>query len=202
MAAVRANLTIYQGETFERIIRWEMSPFVYKAITGITNAAPVVITAVGHGLATGWRTAVASVLGMVEINAKHAPARDSELVQVTVVDVDHVSLNTVNSAGFGVYVSGGYLQYSTPVDLTGYHARMEIKDRVGGTILLTLTDQTPDFRIVLDNAAHTITLNINAVDTAALAWQSGVYDLEMISPAGRVTRIFSGKITVNREVTT
>lgn len=202
MTAVRSDLVIAQGETFERIIRWEMPPFVYKAITGITAAAPAVVTAIGHGLATGWRVAVVSVVGMTEINAKHSPVRDSEMVQVTVTDADHVSLNTVNSAGFSPYVSGGYLQYSTPVDLTGYHARMEIKDRIGGTIRLTLTDQTPDFRIVIDNSAHTISLGISAVDTAGLTWDTGVYDLEMVSPAGKVTRIFSGKVTVSKEVTT
>jgi hypothetical protein len=198
----KLNLVIRQGETFTRVIRWETPPYVYKAITAITQAAPVQITAVGHGLKSGWRAAVVSVRGMKEINAEHSPPRDSEFHQVTVVDVDNVTLNDVNSSDFSAYTSGGYLQYYTPVNLTGYTARMTIKDRVGGTALLTLTSGLPDNRIVVDTANNTVTLSILPADTAALGFIKGVYDLEMVSGAGAVTTIFSGSITVAKEVTT
>ena len=199
--AKRLNLTIRQGETFTRIIRWETLPYVYKAITGVTQAAPVAITAVGHGLKTGWRTAVVSVKGMKEINAEHVPPRDSDYNQVTVVDVDTVTLNKVNSADFGAYISGGYLQFYTPVDLTGYSARMDIKDRIGGTVLLPLTSGAPDNRIVLNAAENTITVTITAVDTAALDFTKGVYDLELVAPTMAVTTIYSGTVTITKEVT-
>src|SRR4051812_26084766 len=111
MAAKVQALEIREGETFQRVIRWGEPPSIYKPITGITNAAPAVITAIGHTLKTGWRVAPMSVLGMTEINAKHTPPRDSEYKQVTFVDADHVSLNTVNAADFSVYESGGYLAF-------------------------------------------------------------------------------------------
>jgi hypothetical protein len=195
------NLTIRQGETFQRIIRWEMPPFVYKPITGITKAAPAVVTCPAHGLVNGWRVAVVSVNGMDEINAEHTPPRDTEMVQVTFVDSNTVSLNKVNSAKFSTYASGGYLQFYTPVDLTGYTARMGIKDRIGGTLLLTLSTGA-DTRIAIDPTAKTITVTISAADAAAIAWRKGVYDLEMVSAAGVVTTIFSGNVTVIPEVTT
>lgn len=201
MAAKRLDLVIRQGETFQRIIRWETLPFIYKAITAITAAAPASITATAHGLTNGWRVAVVSVRGMTQINAENSPPRTSDFEQVTVGDANTVTLNRINSADFNAYTSGGYLQFYTPVDLTGYEARMKIKDRVGGTELASFTSDPPDNRITVDNAAKTITVELSAVDAAALAFTKGVYDLEMVSPGGVVTTIFSGSISVVKEVT-
>jgi hypothetical protein len=201
MAAKKHDFRVRQGETFQRIVRWETTPYIYKAITAITQTGPTAITAVGHGLKTGWRAAVVSAQGMLEINAVHAPPRDSDFHQVTVVDADHVTINAINSADFSTYTSGGYLQFFTPQDLTGYSARMMIKDRVGGTVLLSLTSAAPDNRIALDVTNNTISLTISAVDTAALTWTRGVYDLELVSLSGVVTTLFSGNVFVTKEVT-
>ena len=200
----KLNLTIRQGETFQRIVRWEKPPFVYKAITDITQAAPVQVTCPAHGLKTGWRAAVVSVDGMDEINAPHTPPRDNEFHQVTVMDDDTVTINDINSSDYSMYKSDGYLQFYTPVDLTGYTAEMEIKDRVGGTVLMTLSSGSPDNRIVVDDVNNTISLTIAAEDTASdvLAWTKGVWDLEMTSPTGQVTTLFSGNVSVVKEVTT
>lgn len=200
MAAKKLNLVIRQGETFQRIIRWEMPPYIYRPITAITKAGPASITATSHGLATGWRVAVVSVQGMTEINAVNNPPRESEFKQVTYVDANTVTLNTVNSAEYSTYTSGGYLQFYTPVDLTSYTARMDIKNKVGGTELLTLTDGNA--RIILNNTDHTITLTITAADTEILTFKTGVYDLELVAPTGTVTTLFTGNVSVTREVTT
>jgi hypothetical protein len=202
MAAKKLNLVIRQGETFLRVIRWETPPFVYKAITAITKAAPVSITATTHGLATGWRVAVVSAGGMEQINAPNNPPRDSDFEQCTVSDVNTVTLNRVNSTEYDTYTSGGYLQFYTPVDLTGYSARMDIKNRIGGTELASITSGAPDNRITIDNVNHTITITISAADTTAFTFTKGYYDLEMVSPTGVVTTIFSGTVTLTREVTT
>lgn len=197
--AKKLNLTVLQGDTFTRVIRWETLPFIYKAITAITQAAPAVVTAVGHGLKTGWRAAVVSVRGMRQINAENDPPRDSDFKQVTYVDPNTVSFNKINSADYNAYTSGGYLQFYTPVDMAGYTARMTIKDRIGGTVLHTLTSPTD---IVIDNTEHTITVTISAVVTASWTWTSGTYDLEMVSPTSAVVKLYKGSITVSKEVTT
>jgi hypothetical protein len=196
----KLNLQIRQGETFQRIIRWETPPFVYKSISAITRAAPASLTVPSHGLTTGWRAVVVSSNGMEEINAVNVPPRDNEYRQVTVVDPNTLTFNTVNSADYTAYVDGGYLQYYTPVDLTGYTAEMDIKDKVGGTVLFTLN--TTNARIVIDSAAKTITMNVSAADTTLITWSRGVYDLEMYSPSGATTTIFSGNISVVKQVTT
>jgi hypothetical protein len=193
------DFVIVQGSTFSEPVRWETEPIVYKAITGITQAAPAVVNAIDHGLVSGWNVAIVSVKGMTEINASNPPA-DNEYVECTVVDDDHIELNTVNAADYKAYKSSGYVQYNTPKSLAGYIARMSCKNKIGGTEFLRL--DTTNGGITIDNAAKTITLFVSATDTALLVKQKGVYDLELESPAGVVTKLLSGSITVSSEVTT
>jgi hypothetical protein len=194
------DIVIRQGETFRQVLRWETSPIVYKAITAITQSAPVSITCPSHGLLTGWRVAIVSVKGMTNINAAYDPPRNSDYHPITVVDGDTLTINSINSAGFKSYVSGGYLQSNTPQVLTGYTARMDIKDKVGGTILDSLTDSNG--KILIDATNHAITISLSALATAAYAWTSGVYDLELVAATGEVTTLVSGSVSVIQEVTT
>lgn len=202
--ALRENIEVVQGKTFSRVVRWEVAPIIYRPITGIVVGAPARLTVPAHGMVDGWRGAVTAVKGMTQINATKAPPKDSDYHAVSVVDADTVEFNDVNAAAFAAYVSGGYLQYNTPASLVGHSARMSVKAKVGGEELLRLdtTLVAPQPRIVLDDAAKTITLSISAADTAALGWTSGVYDLEVVSPAGIVTLLMYGKFTVVKEVTT
>ena len=176
--AVSKDLVIERGKTFSQVLRWESLPIVYKPITGITKSGPAVITATGHGLVTGWRAAVSAVLGMVEINSVYTPPKAKDYHVVTVVDVNTISFNDVNSAAFTTYVSGGVLQYNTPVDLSGYSAQMLITDSASGALLQTLTSGNND--IVFDNVNKTITVNMNKTNTGLLAWSSALYSLDML----------------------
>jgi hypothetical protein len=194
MTAKKQDLIIEQGKTFQRVVRWETSPRVWKPITGIAQNAPVAITCTGHGVPSGWRVGVVNVLGMDDINALHNPPRDGEMHEATVGGVNTILLD-LSAAGFDPYTSGGYLVYWTPHDLTGYTARMTIKDRVGGTVLDVVT-------CVVDSAGFTTTLTIDAVTAAGFAWTRAVYDLELVSAGGIVTALLTGSIVVTKEVTT
>lgn len=198
--ATKLNLTIVQGNTFSQVVRWESVPFVFKPITDISRSAPAVITSASHGVPEGWRVAVVSAGGMSKINATHFPVRGSDLRTATVLSPDTLAIHEIDSTSYTAYTSGGYLVYYTPVSLSGYTARMTIKDRVGGTALATLTSGTGE--IVLDNTNKTITATISAALTAAYAWASGVYDLELESGDGVVTTLLRGTVTVTEEVTT
>ena len=195
-----SDLIIQQGKTFDKALRWESTPIVYKPITGIAKQAPASITCATHGVPDGWRVAIVSVKGMTQINSQSNPPKEKDYTRATVVDTNTIELNTVNAADYKAYTSGGYVQYNTPTDMASYTARMSIKDKIGGTELLPLT--TVNGRILLDNAAKTITLTISAADTAAIIWRKGVYDLEMVSPSDVVTKLLSGSVTVEQEVTT
>ena len=200
MSCPSQDLEIIEGSTFTRVVRWESNPLVYKAITGITKAGPVAITAVGHGLTEGWRSAVVSAGGMRQINAKSMPPRESEFHVVSITSSSVITFNEVNSQDYTAYTSGGSLVYWTPHDLASYTARMQVRSTdASDTVLLSLT--TENAGIALDDTAKTITLTITATATAALTFTEGVYDLELVSSGGVVTKILRGTITVSQEVT-
>ena len=192
---VKLNFKIYQGSTFNEVLRWESSTKVYVPITNITKSAPVVITANNHGIPIGWRARVTNVVGMKEINCS-----EDEYYQVTGTTTNTATINAVNSLGYTAYTSGGVLEYNQPVDLAGYTARMHIREKLESTsIILQLT--TENNRIIIDNVEKTITLRISATDTAALLAPQAVYNLELVSTSGTVTSLTAGNIQLLKEVT-
>ena len=90
---------------------------------------------------------------------------------------------------------------STPtfVNTTGFTARMQLRTSYSAaSASLELT--TANSRISMTNAG-VITLTLTATETAALAAGRYVYDLEMVSSGGLVTRLLEGVVTVSPEVT-
>jgi hypothetical protein len=88
----------------------------------------------------------------------------------------------------------------TAINLTGYSARMQVRETYSSTS--TIVSLTNGSGITLGGAAGTIAILISATTTAALtAPFSGVYDLELVSAGGVVTRLLQGAATVSPEVT-
>ena len=86
-----------------------------------------------------------------------------------------------------------------PVNLTGYTARMQVRDTYDAAgVALNLT--TENGGIALGGALGTITLAATATATAAITADQYVYDLEMIT-GSQVTRLVEGTFTVTPEVT-
>ena len=192
MAPSKLNLKIFQGSTFAEVLRWESSTKTYIPITGITKAAPVVITAPAHGMPVNWRTKVTNVVGMKEINS-------IDYYVVTAVTNNSVTLNDVNSLGYTAYTSGGVLEYNQPVDLNGYTARMQIREKITSTtVIKELT--TNNGGISIDNTTKTITINISATDTAALTFKSAVYSLELITGSTVIPFVY-GSVSLESEIT-
>lgn len=115
------------------------------------------------------------------------------------------------------YVHGG----STPVNLTGYSARMSIKTayEVDSEAYLSSGSDANGGTITLGGALGTVVLSMTAEQTTALlddlsyyafmdkddkeiepsvCW---IYDLELVSPTGVVTRVLEGKVYIFRNVT-
>ncbi|CAB4134015.1 hypothetical protein UFOVP273_3 [uncultured Caudovirales phage] len=191
---VTTNFKMYQGSTFKEVIRWESSNLVFKTITGITKAAPVVITAPAHGVPKGWRILTTDISGTKELNDA------SNYKNVTDVTTDTLVMGEINGASYTAYTTGGIVTYYAPVNLAGYTARMQIREKIDSTTtLFDLT--TSNGGIVIDTANSTITITISATSTALATFSSGVYSLEMVDGAGNVTTLLTGKITLVKEVT-
>jgi hypothetical protein len=89
---------------------------------------------------------------------------------------------------------------ATLVNLTNYTGRMQVRSTIGApTVVVELT--TSNGRMTLGGALGTIALAITPSDTAALAPGQYVYDMEMVSSGGEVTRLLEGRATVSAEVT-
>ncbi len=105
-----------------------------------------------------------------------------------------------------------------PVDLTGYQAKMQLKNSIGGsTTHLTLTSSLNSDGTGLNLSGSgglaaskplssgSIGIFIGHVTSSALTFNSAVYDLELVSGSGAtatVTRLIQGKIKLSKEVTT
>lgn len=192
MVPAKINYKIYQGTTFNEVVRYESAIKVYKEITDISKSAPMVVTAIGHGMVEGWRCTISNVLGMTDVN-------NLESIYSTAVDTDTITFNDVNSVGFRDYTSGGILEYNSPVSLLGLSARMQIRPKLSSDVVISeLT--TDNGGIVLNDTDKTITLNIDALDTEAYTFKSAVYSLEIINGT-IITTLMRGNLTLTQEIT-
>jgi hypothetical protein len=86
-----------------------------------------------------------------------------------------------------------------PVNLTNYTARMQARSTYdASTAALSLTNGSG---ITLGGTAGTIGLLVGATVTAAIGAAQYVYDLELVSASGEVTRLIEGTLIVTPEVT-
>ena len=190
----KINFKLYQGSTFSEVLRWESSLKTYAPITGISKSAPIVITAPAHGVPVEWRVKFTNILGMADLNS------NDTYYQATSVTSDTLTINDINSLGFKTYISGGIVEYNTPIDLTGFKARMQVRSKVdSSTVIIELT--TENNYIVINNVNKTINLAIPATITSGFTFSTTVYSLELVSTGGQVTPFCDGTITLVKEVT-
>jgi len=190
----RLNLTVYQGSTLTEVLRWESSTKSYAVITGISKTAPVVITAPGHGIPSEWRVKLSNIGGMIELNT------GDEYHQVSDITTNTFTINSVNSTGYKLYTTGGIVEFNTPINLTGYTARMQIRESINNPVVVhELT--TANGGITFNTSNYSITLNIPASVTTGFTFMSAVYSLEVVSSGGLVSTLTVGNVGLVKEVT-
>ena len=86
------------------------------------------------------------------------------------------------------------------IDLTDYTARMQVRLKKDSTSAL-LSATTENGYITLGGTAGTIDIEIPATVTADLSFTRAVYDLELVSSGGIVTRLIEGAVGLSKEVT-
>lgn len=87
-----------------------------------------------------------------------------------------------------------------PIDLTDYEANMEIRSNVREDVTLAYLS-TSNSKISINGVEGQIVLVIDPDETATYDWETGVYDLELVSLTGEITRLVYGSVTVSPEVT-
>lgn len=194
MQPVKVNLTVYQGSTFIKVFRWASADLVYRAVVGASLAAPCVITTdEPHELPEGWPYFVVGASNPAGLSQPRKPYAAKVLSPTTL----EVPLSTI---GMRPLSGNPVVQYNAPRDLSGYTARCHFRRHltdIDPFVALT----TENSGISIDTARHTIALQIAAPATAALQFDSAVYDLEIVSPGGQVSRLAYGTVTLSPEVT-
>lgn len=197
MEPAKINYKIYQGSTFEETLRWESETKQYIPISGITNAAPCVITTSGTNyVPINWRIRVTGVTGMKDINN----LADDAYYLVTSKTSNSLTLNQVNSAAYGAYTSGGIVSWNTPIPLTGYTALMQIRETVESTVVLAELS-TSNSRIIIDPINFTIQIKLSAAVTGTFTFDAAVYSMELTDNQGTVYPFLSGSVSLTKEVT-
>lgn len=88
---------------------------------------------------------------------------------------------------------------SSPINLTGYTARMQVRPRASsGYAYLTLT--SPSGGLTLGGTTGTITILVDGSVTSAIPAGNYVYDLEVVNGA-YVDKVMGGDFTLSAEVT-
>lgn len=91
-----------------------------------------------------------------------------------------------------IVTSGG-----SPFNLTGYAVNSQYRETFAdfGSIVVALT------AVVTNAVAGTLLVSLTSAQTAALTSDIYYHDVQITSPAGVVTTIAEGYVTLNREVT-
>lgn len=82
----------------------------------------------------------------------------------------------------------------TPVDLTGCTAVALVKDKVGGTTLATFTVAFPNPTL------GEVKLSLTAAQTTSLNFKTGVWDIFITFPSGKVEKYLEGNVVLDPNV--
>lgn len=199
----KLKLSVRKGASANIPLRLETGTLSFAAISAMAKSAPLRVTAPGHNIPDGWHVAIVDAKGMTELNAADSNSiRDSEFHRVTWIDADTVDFDGISAANFRTYTSGGYLAFYAPMSLASYtSARMDIKTRVGGDVILALN--TTGGTLEIDAATSTVWIRLDDASLDAVAARDYVFDLELVS-ASAVDAICSADsvLEVLPEVTT
>ena len=98
----------------------------------------------------------------------------------------------------------------TPVNLSGYHARMQIRETIDSSTIICRLSSSLDADgtgLNLSGSAGTLPLAsgsigvyISAASSSAFSFDTAVYDLELVTSI-TVTRLLQGTIKLDKEVT-
>lgn len=81
-----------------------------------------------------------------------------------------------------------------PINITGYTGASQLRKHYTSTT-------AKSFTVTLGGANGTIALSMNAYNTSTIEGGRYMYDVELTSPAGEVSRVFEGIVTVNPNIT-
>lgn len=189
-------LDIQQGATFSYIFHWYAGGKFMAPIEEIVTGYPTIIKCTAHGLPTNSDTPV--ILSGID-GCEILNSADLGIEEMAYVDADTFSVPQ-STVGDIWKVGTGEVTYHKPSIITGYTARMQIREKWHSvTFIHELTTENGGITLTEEDAS--IELTITPADTVNFTFNHAVYDIEMIAPGGEITRIIEGTIINHKEVT-
>lgn len=155
-------------------------------ITNIVGNGTTVTFTADNGFTPGQKVSINGVL----------PSQYN-LQDVTIATASATTFTVTNGAT-GTYISGGLA--TSPANLSGYSAALQIRSLPSSpTKVLDLT--TSNGGITITGAEGKVSVHATAAQTGAIDDGVYVYDCEVTSGSGIVTRLVQGQVVVSPEVT-
>lgn len=218
----RANLVLQCGTDWTRTFTYFSPGVVLSGVTATAAQGAVVIPITNNS----GSSITFSVGALVSFGS------DESLYEVkTGATIANGASGSISLTGGGIayLVSAGVVTQFTPMDLTGYTARMQVRAEASSTGVPILSLTTGANGIVLGGAAGTITCSrtsaqltegVSGLDLSSINappqrisedgadggrisgfGKVGVFDIELINNAGIVERLLQGQVVFDSEVT-
>lgn len=190
------DFNIEQGSDFTNTFNWYGGGKRMAPIEDIEVGYPTRIQVTAHGLPTVSETPViiSGVKGCPQLNST-----DLGIEQMTPDGPDHflAPISTVNT---NWEPGTGEVTWHDVTDISGCTARMQIrKSWHSKDIIYEMTTENSGIKLTVDDAS--IEIFIPAAITTDFAFAKAFYDIEVIDPAGNITRVVKGQLTLIREIT-
>lgn len=201
MSAPTYQMNIVRGKTLEVPMLYAEARLMYVPIVSVSNRAPLRLFCPAHGIIDGWPVRIQGVVSPSSLNTP-----EGGVLSATVIDSNTIEINSIDASLLGDMDNTGCLVFQTPADLTGaWKMRMQVRDTPKGNVLLSFSSDVADGAdgtITIDAAGSKFTVGLSAADSAALLWDGGVYDIEGITPAGKVVAVIGmSTVIVSDEIT-
>ena len=190
------ELGMAQGTDWATTFNWYGGGKFMAPIEEIDPGYPTRIKVTSHLLPSASDTPIiiSGVEGMEILNSK-----DTGIELCARVDDNYFEV-PISTVGKEWRIGKGEITYYRPTDITDFTARCKFRKYWhSADVLSELT--TENGGIVLNADDASIQLQRTAAQTAAFVFDKCVFDVELISPGGAVTRVAQGTIRLSREAT-
>jgi hypothetical protein len=192
------DIEIKQGSQYQDAFHWYGGGILCASIEDVTVGCPTIIKVTGHGLPAISETPI-YIRNVRGARALNTGSLECDMIKALYDDVDNFSVK-VDTGNQRYKAGSGSIEWYQPKDLTGWTARMQIREKIDDTApLVSLTSGAGDITISLPDAR--IVFIIATSVTEELDFVEGVYDLELVDPAGEAKTLLEGKVTLRKEVT-
>lgn len=189
--AVKRDYTAERGSTFDRTVTWYTLTEVSETFTGTGTQVLFTLTNPPARLTDG----IPPTYSVYILINGFLLVVDPDRAAPYAIHALHLHFATAPVLGAEITV---VYNYTTLVDLNNFTAKMQIRDKVGGTVLSDLTTENGKITITTPGEVR---LLVDEAETSLWAAGNYVYDLELIDSQGYTVRLIEGKVTVKPNVT-